>query len=243
MVVFTGKFEKSQASPRRILLRRPASIPLYFDLRKASSYTMVRHESLMQMRDLIKRIDEKKVEGSIVETGCWRGGCSAFMARVSKKNGSNRTVWMFDSFEGLPKPKEVDKEFFTHMRVADTESFQEALSAPIEKAQEAVAKLGVVSTTRIVKGWFKDTLPVYKKEMGKIAILRLDGDLYDSTKVVLDELYDQLSPGGYVVIDDYVFDGVRKALYDFFHERKIAPFLEEDISTEMNKLVKTYFRV
>ncbi len=165
------------------------------------------------------------------------------MAKISKRNGSNRMTWMLDSFEGLPAPGEKDEMFFTHMRVKNVEDFKEALAAPEEKAHEAVRALKVEDTTRVIKGWFKDTLPLHKKEIGNIAILRLDGDLYDSTKVVLEELYDQLSPGGYVVIDDYVFEGVRRALYDFFHERGIAPFLEEDISTEMNKLVKTFFRV
>lgn len=243
MVFFNGRFEKAQKSPRRILFRRLASIPLYFILRAVSPYTMVRHESLMQMHDLIKRVDARNIPGAIVEMGCWRGGCAAFMAAISKRNGSNRPVWMFDSFEGLPEPGEKDKQFFDHMRVATVEDFKEALSSPVEKAQDAVKKLGVENVSHIIKGWFKDTLPASKKDIGKIAILRLDGDLYDSTKVVLDELYDQLSPGGYVVIDDYAFEGVRRALYDFFHERGIAPFLEEHTATEGNKLEKTYFRV
>ena len=129
------------------------------------------------------------------------------------------------------------------MRVPDVVAFKEALSSPMEKAKEIATMMGVADRTRIVKGWFKDTVPSNKKEIGKIAVLRLDGDLYDSTKVLLDELYDQLADNGYVVIDDYAFEGVRRALYDFFHERGIAPFLEEHVATEGHKYERTYFRV
>ena len=78
------------------------------------------------------------------------------------------------------------------------------------------------SKVHLVKGWFQDTLPIYKKKIGKISILRLDGDWYESTKVALDNLYDCVVSGGYVVIDDYYFwDGCKKAVDDFILERKL----------------------
>ena len=80
----------------------------------------------------------------------------------------------------------------------------------------------------IKKGWFQDTLPRAKSEIGKVAILRLDGDWYESTKCCLDNLYENVSPGGYVIIDDYGYwEGCRQALDEFLHARKIGIELRE----------------
>jgi hypothetical protein len=135
-----------------------------------------------------------------------------------------RETWLFDSFEGLPELTEKDSE------IADSKGLplheKTGYIAVSEKNAQTIAnKLG--SKPHIIRGWFDDTLPKYKKEIGQIAILRLDGDTYDSTKKALEILYDNVAYGCIVVIDDYFdFKGCREALYDFFKTRGIAPAIQ-----------------
>lgn len=154
-----------------------------------------------------------------METGCWKGGLGAYMALFG------RETWLFDSFEGLPELSEKDAE------IADPKGLPlhektGYIAVAEQTARDIARKLG--STPHIIKGWFSDTLPKYKEKIGPIAILRLDGDTYSSTKEALEILYDSVVAGGIVVIDDYYdFSGCREALYDFFKERHIAPALEQ----------------
>ena len=218
--------EKRLKNPRKVLIRHPGSIKYYFLFRKLSNYTMVEYDALYQMRNLILDVDSNNVKGAIVETGCWNGGCGAYMAYVSKQNGSNRQTWLFDSFHGLPEATDND-EFFAKKVGLPLDNLSGHLKASIENVESISSQLGVKNNTHIIKGWFKDTIPLNKKNIGKIAILRLDGDLYDSTKIVLDELYSSVSNGGYVVVDDFPFPGCRKAIFDFFSEQGIAPYIKD----------------
>jgi hypothetical protein len=80
----------------------------------------------------------------------------------------------------------------------------------------------------LVEGWFQDTLPGIQHKIGDIALLRLDGDLYESTMVCLDNLYDNVVAGGIIIIDDYSsLTGARKAVHDFFDKKQINPVLLE----------------
>jgi len=156
------------------------------------------------------------VPGAAVECGCWKGGNGAFMAKVS-----NRQTWLFDSFEGLPIREEVD-----HKKRGKTNLQEGDLAVSEQFAEDIVAKLQVEANTHIVKGWFENSLPEHKRDIGVIALLRIDGDFYSSTKTVLRELYDQVAPGGYIIFDDFHdFEGCRKAVYEFFRERRIQPDL------------------
>lgn len=168
-----------------------------------------------QMRDHIEMLNAKEVQGAIVETGCWKGGLGAYMATFG------RETWLFDSFEGLPELAEQDREIADLKGLALHEKTGYIAVAEVN-AREIARKLGV--TPHIIKGWFQDTLPAQKEVIGPIAILRLDGDVYSSTMEALDTLYDQIVPGGLVVVDDYYdFRGCREALYDFWQKRKLAP--------------------
>jgi hypothetical protein len=218
-------------SPRKVLFRRPDSVRYYLLFRKLKNYTMVEYDAQMQMRDLILDVDRRGIEGDIVETGCWKGGTAAFMAYVSKHNGSNRMTWMFDSFEGFPSLKENDAIGSPSPHVF-TEGY---LATPVQDAHKITRILGVEQNTRIVKGWFKDTLP--KAAIGKIAILRMDADFYEATMETLEALYDKVAKGGYVVIDDFQYEGCRRALYDFFSKRGIGPLL-----MKRNQHERVYFK-
>jgi hypothetical protein len=139
------------------------------------------------------------VPGDLIETGVWRGGASIFMRGVLKAHGvTDRTVWVCDSFEGLPPsdrekyPKETDMDLSPY----------EALAVSLERVQANFGRYGLLDDqVRFLKGWFKDTLPT--APVNALAVMRLDGDLYESTMDALVALWPKLSPGGFVIIDDF----------------------------------------
>jgi hypothetical protein len=155
------------------------------------------------------------IQGDVVECGVWKGGASIFMRGVLVALGQgDRRVWLYDSFQGLPKPSDESD--------LDLTSFSSYLGIPLEQVQENFREFGLLSEqVKFVPGWFKDTLPTAAVE--KIVLLRLDGDMYESTKDTLDHLYDKVSLGGYVVVDDYGCLPMCKRAVDEFRElRKIS---------------------
>lgn len=163
-------------------------------------------------------VDQRRhLPGCVVECGVWRGGMSAGMAEVL---GPNRDYFLFDSFEGLPPAKELDGQVAKEWQ-ADTQSpeYYDNCSAPIEFAQRAMQLSGAPRHT-LVKGWFEDTLPDFVPPC-PIAVLRLDGDWYESTMTILENLYKYLAPGALIIIDDYyAWDGCSRAVHDFLSQTK-----------------------
>jgi O-methyltransferase len=152
------------------------------------------------------------VPGDLIETGAWRGGVTIFMRAVLEAFGEpDRQVWVADSFQGLPKPDpgrwpaEAGDEHWT----------REQLAVPLEEVQANFARYGLLDErVRFLPGWFKDTLPAAPIE--QLAVLRLDGDMYGSTMEALEALYPKLSPGGYVIVDDYgAIPQCKEAVTDF----------------------------
>ncbi|MAZ41041.1 hypothetical protein CL654_02900 [bacterium] len=180
-------------------------------------YTLVGNKGLTNVYNLAIDVEEKKIPGNFVECGVWKGGCAAVMASITDRYKSGRTTWYFDSFEGMPPPTEEDAR--GEGKKGDVESITgDILKTSVHDVEEVVfEKLNLPRDKNIiVKGWFQDTLPKRKKEIGKIALLRLDGDWYESTKVCLEELYDQVELGGYIIIDDYgAWEGCRRAVHEF----------------------------
>lgn len=213
--------------PKLLILSDPESLTMFFLARSLFPYTQLNYAGLYQMKKTIQMVNEKNIGGSIVELGCGRGGCGALMADVSSKLSSPRSVFLLDSFEGLSEPVNED---YVGSKKKSEKIKQGYLQVSEESVLEALALVSVKARklVRVVKGWFSDTLPSLKKDMGTIAVLRLDADLYEPTIYALRELYDSVAVGGYVVIDDYKnWIGARKALFDFFHERNISPYLQE----------------
>ena len=161
--------------------------------------TMIGRVRLRSLRECCELVLRELVPGDFVETGIWRGGACIMMAAVLAAYGeTDRTVWGFDSFQGLPPPNEVE---YPKDRGDQLHRFPQ-LAVSIECVVENFRRMGLWSEqVRLVKGWFKDTVPAAKVE--KIAVLRLDGDLYESTIQVLEGFYPKLSPGGFCIIDDY----------------------------------------
>jgi len=162
-------------------------------------------QRLENLQFCIEQVIRDQVPGDLIETGVWRGGACIFMCAVLAVHGEeDRRVFVADSFDGLPKPD-------------------------IEKYPQAnFSKYGLLSDRVVVlKGWFKDTLPT--APIQTLAILRLDGDMYQSTMDVLNALYAKLSPGGFCIIDDYALPTCKRAVDDFRAQQKIeAPLLEVD---------------
>jgi len=144
-------------------------------------------------------------------------------AVLSAYHVQDRSVWLADSFAGLPAPDvenyPADKGEIFHE--------YEQLSISLEQVQDNFKKYSLLDDQVLfLEGWFKDTLP--NAPIEKLALLRLDGDLYESTIQALDALYDKVSVGGYIIIDDYhVVDGCKKAVHDFCDSRNFSPTLIE----------------
>lgn len=172
--------------------------------------TLVRFDAYCANLRLANRF--KHLPGAIVECGTWKGGMIAGLACLF---GTKRSYYLFDSFEGLPPAKEIDGERALGWQ-ADTKSphYFDNCRASIEDAQKAMELAGI-RDARIVKGWFENTLPITAISDG-ILILRMDGDWYDSTMCILNNLFHQVVPGGCLIIDDYHYwEGCSKAVHDF----------------------------
>jgi O-methyltransferase len=155
------------------------------------------------------------ITGCVVECGVWKGGMSAGIADLL---GPERQYFLFDSFQGLPPIKEVDgtriKEWQEAQADPHSPRYIDNCAANEEEADRAM-KMSLATHYKLIKGWFEDTVPSFRAP-ASIAILRLDGDLYESTEVCLKYLYPQLAVGGLVIVDDYdPWDGCARALHEF----------------------------
>ena len=181
----------------------------------------VTHRGILQVINLetaIRDIESRSIEGAFVETGTYTGGASAYALRalLRLRKSAARDYWGFDSFEGMPAPTVEDGDhgsFWIYNKPMDklpvrkgTEILtgHEVNHANYDQCLSFLRGTGYPSERlHLVKGWFQDTLPNVKGSIGPIAILRLDGDFYESTKVVFEALYDQVVPGGLIIVDDY----------------------------------------
>jgi O-methyltransferase len=162
------------------------------------SHTMIGRKRLNNLEHCLTRIVADRIPGDLIETGVWRGGATIFMRGFLKAHGiEDRTVWVADSFEGLPPPSRAEDAGYD----LSSEHWP-SLAVRLEAVQNLFSRYGLLDEkVRFLKGWFKDTLPAAPIE--RLAVLRLDGDLYESTMDALEALYAKVSPGGYVIVDDY----------------------------------------
>jgi hypothetical protein len=185
------------------------------------------------LRACIEDVIACGVPGDLIETGVWRGGATIFMRAVLRAHGvTDRTVWVADSFEGLPEPdaKKFPIEAKTHNGAVMRKSYKH-FAVGIDEVRRNFEAFGLLDErVQFLKGWFKDTLPSAPFET--LAIMRLDGDYYESTMDGLTNLYDKLSVGGYAIIDDYGEDSwtyCRRAVDDFRRQRGIdEPMIRVD---------------
>jgi len=181
------------------------------------AHTMVGLKRLNNLQMCIERVIADQVPGDLIETGVWKGGSTIFMRGVLKAYGdTNRCVWVADSFQGLPPPN--TKKYPDD--AGDVHYTYDSLRVTEARVRENFAAYDLLDDrVKFLKGWFSDTLPSAPIE--KLAVLRLDGDMYESTMDALESLYDKLSVGGYIIVDDYCIGSCRKAVTDFRNARSI----------------------
>ena len=194
--------------------------------RRGRAYTMVPAARLDSLEACLRDVVASGVPGDVLEAGVWRGGACIFMrAALLELDAADRKVFVADSFEGLPKPDaaKFPREAKAHESAAMKDVFHH-FAASLEEVQANFARFDLLDEqVRFLKGWFSETLT--REPISRLAVLRLDADYYDSTIDVLTALYDKVSSGGYVIVDDYGEDQwtyCRRAVDDFRRERGIA---------------------
>jgi hypothetical protein len=183
------------------------------------AHTMIGRKRLDNLQNCIQHVLVNRIPGDFIETGVWRGGATIFMRAMLKAWGdTSRIVWVADSFEGLPEPDGLN---YPKDR-GDTHHTYSELAVSLQTVQENFRKYALLDDqVRFLKGWFKDTLPTAPIE--KLAILRLDGDMYESTMDGLKNLYAKLSRGGFLIVDDYgAVPACKDAVHDFRRDNKIS---------------------
>lgn len=178
----------------------------------SQAHSMVGVKRLQNLADLTRRALDAGVPGDLIETGVWRGGACILMRGLLAAYGETaRRVVVADSFVGLPPPKPAE---FPADEGDNHHTFRQ-LAVSVEEVQANFAAYGLLDgQVEFLKGWFRDTLPGQKGRPW--AVVRLDGDMYESTMDGLMNLYDGLSPGGFIVIDDYgAIPACKSAVDDF----------------------------
>lgn len=206
--------------------------------------TMVADAGLKSLYDQVCFCDSAAINGAFVECGVWKGGSVGIMAFANLRgSGGRRALHLFDSFEEICEPdSQVDgaramrevRQFApngsTAGRLRPLTGFYDAMGGPgsVEEVRALLeGKIGYPSSALHVHvGWFQDTVPAAAPHIGPIAILRLDGDWYASTKICLDHLASKVVPGGFIVIDDYgTYEGCRKATDEYLNGFARRPYL------------------
>jgi O-methyltransferase len=184
------------------------------------SHTMVGMARLHNLEYCARKVFADGIPGDFLEAGVCQGGAAIFLRALQLAFGEeHRQVWLADSFEGLPPPThEIDRAWDLDW----SEKKQPWLACDLPAVKDNFRTYGLLDDgVRWLEGWFADSLP--GAPVGPIAILRADADLYQSTREVLESLYDRVSPGGFIVIDDYgTIEACRHAVDTFREERGLT---------------------
>ncbi len=197
---------------------------------RGNAYTMVPLVRMRNVRRCVEDVLARGVPGDLIEAGVWRGGLTIYMRAILAARGAvDRRVWAADSFQGLPEPDpgKFPIEAKAHASKTMVEDYKH-FTVGLDDVKANFATFGLLDEqVRFLPGWFKDTLP--NAPIEGLAVMRIDGDYYESTMDALTALYDRLSPGGYVIIDDYgedLWTCCRQAVDDFRRARRIDAPLE-----------------
>jgi macrocin-O-methyltransferase TylF-like protien len=183
----------------------------------SKAHSMIGNRRMSNLRQIVEYVIVNNIPGDFIETGVWRGGACIMARAIMKAYGvSDRRVWVADSFCGLPTPNpkyEADANDNHH-------SFPE-LAVSLEEVKSNFSKYDLLDDqVAFLKGWFSETLP--HADIKSLAVLRLDGDMYESTRDALSNLYDKVSGGGFVIVDDFgAVEGCKRAVMTFRKERGI----------------------
>jgi O-methyltransferase len=216
--------EKERGRTFHIVSKKPSGEEVVWHALRGAvevAHTMIGRKRLDNLHFCLDAVRRDGVPGDLIETGVWRGGSTIFMRGYLEAYGiRDKSVWVADSFEGLP-PSTWPQDQGVDLS-ARTVPF---LAIGLEEVQALFRRYELLDDqVRFLKGWFRDTL--HRAPITQLAILRLDGDLYESTMDALTALYDKVSPGGFVIVDDYYTNPTcLAAIRDFRAAR--------DITTEM----------
>lgn len=176
------------------------------------AHSMIGRNRMANLRERCADAIERGIAGDFIETGVWRGGACIYMRAILKAYGdTTRTIWVADSFAGLPPP---NAEIYEQDK-GDRHHKVPALAVSLDEVKANFQVYGLLDDqVRFLEGWFSETLP--SAPIDKLAVLRLDGDMYGSTIDAMKALYHKVSPGGSVIVDDYhAVPACRKAVHDF----------------------------
>lgn len=204
-----------------------------------NSYTMVGWARLCNVHESLDYIRENNIDGDLMETGVWKGGVCIFMAEYVRLYKMNKKIYVADSFEGLPRPNtpeysmiDKDVELYnefngsfirnSNMGSLDSNGEPQIFGVSLENVKYNFKSFNLLNDNIIfLKGWFKDTM-VNNKDISKLSLLRLDGDLYSSTMDVLNNMYNNVTTNGVVIIDDYGLDRCKEAVVEFREKNNIS---------------------
>jgi O-methyltransferase len=193
-------------------------------IKSVRSFTMTSPESLWALLQTIHYVEKASIDGDIVECGVWRGGNMLLAKQASETLGHNRNIWMFDTFAGMSEPTEQDRKGSDQSWAVDKwhrqqeDNYNNWCYASLEDVRNNFSRLGALDdSVHFVQGKVEDTLRDDANLPAKIAILRLDTDWYESTKIELKVLYPRVPVGGIVIVDDYGhWLGARQAVDEYF---------------------------
>ena len=184
-----------------------------------NAHSMVGLKRLNNLQFCVEDVLNRNIPGDVIETGVWRGGATIFMRAILKAHGvKDRHVWVADSFRGLPLP---DAEKYPSDAEDLHHTFKE-LAVSLEQVKSNFDRYGLLDDqVCFLEGWFRDTLP--KAPIKRLAVIRLDGDMYESTMDGLVNLYPKLAVGGFLIVDDYGYaPACRQAVHDYRQSHGIS---------------------
>ncbi|MFC4013733.1 TylF/MycF family methyltransferase [Nonomuraea purpurea] len=187
------------------------------------AHTMVGRVRLDYLERCMRQVVEDEVPGDFIETGVWRGGVCIFMRSFLRANDiTDRRVWVADSFQGIPDTNGASHPLDVKLGLDNANS---VLGVSIEQVRENFERYDLLDDQVVfLEGWFRDSLPT--APVRSLAVLRLDGDLYESTMDALVNLYPKLSVGGFVIVDDHILPSCRQAIREFREANGITDTIE-----------------
>ena len=226
-------------------------------LRVVEHHTMVTRHRLAATYQIAAFADTSGLPGAFVECGTWKGGSSGIMALAHLRHGTQARVFhLFDSFTDMCVPDESIDGDLAIAQARATPGVTGPLDGSLRPMEGFYTPLGGHATPQDVRsllidtigidkrsvviheGWFQDTVPTARGDIGAIAVLRLDTDFYSGTRFCLEQLFDQVVVGGFVIFDDYgCYEGCRRAV-DEFLARTSPPMFLNHIDAEGRYIIK-----
>lgn len=201
-----GAFEKPPMKPR-----------LRFEGRDnaPTAYTVIGMTRLNNLQFCVEDVLKNNIPGDLIECGAWRGGATIFMRAILKAYSvTDRKVFVADSFEGMPETNPAKYPMDKGMEKSSS-LYSDYFKVSLEQVKANFASFDLLDSQVVfLKGWFKETLPT--APIQKLAVLRVDADLYESTMDSLVNLYPKLAVGGYLIVDDFgCYPACSQAVLDY----------------------------